>query len=53
MCYELPLDSIHVLYHQFMPYCNFEYTKAVTLHCGKVGGGKELGPTTQVTHLKL
>jgi len=21
----------------FMPYWNFEYTKAVTLHCGKSG----------------
>ena len=23
----------------FIPYQNFEYTKAVTLHCGKSGGG--------------
>ena len=23
----------------FIPYWNFEYTKAVTVHCGKVGGG--------------
>ena len=32
---------------------NFEYTKAVTLHCAKVGGGMDQGPTTQVTHLRL
>ena len=25
-----------------------EYTKAVTLHCAKVGGGMDQGPTTQV-----
>ena len=36
MFYGLPLDSIHVLLHW-----NLEYTKAVTLHCAKVGGGKD------------
>ena len=39
--------------HQFMPYWNFKYTKAVTLHCAKVGGGKDQGPTTQATYLSL
>ena len=29
-----------------------EYTKAVTLHCAKVRGGKDQGPATQVTHLR-
>ena len=33
----------------FMPYGNFEYTKAVTLHWGVVGQG----PATEVTHLGL
>ena len=36
-------------------YWNFEYTKAITLHCAKVGGGKDQGRTTntEVTHLRL
>ena len=37
--------------HEFMPCWNFEYTKAVTLHCAKVGGGMDQGPATKVTHL--
>ena len=32
-------------------YWNFEHTKAVTLHCAEVGGGKDRGPAIQVTHL--
>ena len=32
---DYPLGCICVLL--FMPYWNFEYTKAVTLHCGKSG----------------
>ena len=48
MYYGLHLDSIHV-----MLYWNFEYAKAVTLHCAEVGGDKDQGPTIQVTHLRL
>ena len=44
MYYGLSLDSIHVLLQEFMPYWSIEYTKAVTLHCAKVGGGKDQGP---------
>ena len=39
MYYGLPLDSIHVLLHEFMPYIGTLST--VTLHCAKVGGGKD------------
>ena len=42
MYYGLPLGSIHSLY--------FECTNAVTLHCAKVGGSMDQGPTTQVNH---
>ena len=35
----------------FMPYCNFEFTKAVNLHCGKGEGG--IDPATEVTHFGL
>ena len=35
----------------FMPYWNLEYTKALTLHCGKVGGG--IDPATEVSHFGL
>ena len=39
----------------FMPYWNFEHTKAVTLHFGKVGGGiyMYIDPATEVTHFGL
>ena len=37
-----------------MPYWNFEYTKAVTLHSTLlVGGGVGQDPATEVTHLRL
>ena len=39
--------------HCLHPHWNFEYTKAVTLYCAEVGGGKDQGPTTQVTHLRF
>ena len=32
---------------------NFEYTKAVTLHCARVGGGMDQGPLTQANHLRF
>ena len=35
----------------FMPYWNYEDTKALTLHCGKSGGG--IDPETEVTHFGL
>ena len=37
----------------FMPYWNFEYTKDVSLHCGKseVGGMGQV-PATEVRHFK-
>ena len=38
---------------EFIPYWNFEYTKTVTLHCAKVGGGMGQGPAIEVTHLRL
>ena len=38
--------SIHAL-------LELEYTKAVTLHCAKVRGGIDQGPTTQATYLSL
>ena len=42
------------LVNEFMPCIGtFEYTKVVTLHCTEVGGGKDQGPTAQVTHLRL
>ena len=57
-------ENIHVLWvtsghhhscivHEFIHYtCILStYTKAVTLHCAKVRGGKDQGPATQVTHL--
>ena len=47
--YGLPLDSIDIFYMN--SYWDFEYTKAVTLHCAKVGGGKDQGPATHMTHL--
>ena len=31
----------------------FEYTKAVTRDCVKVGGGLGQGPITEMTHLRL
>ena len=34
-----------------MPYWNFEYTKALTLHYVKVGGG--IYPATEITHFGL
>ena len=45
--------AIQQLLHEFISYWNFEYTKAVTQHCTKVGGGMDQGPATQVTHLRL
>ena len=47
------LDNIYVLYMNSCLILELKYTKAVTLHCAKVGGGKDQGPTTQVTHLRL
>ena len=35
----------------FMPYWNYEDTKALTLHCGKSGGG--IDPETEVIHFGL
>ena len=50
MYYGLPLDRIHVLFHEFIPYIGTLSTqKLVTLHCAKVGGGENQGPATQVT----
>ena len=49
---DYPLGSICVLL--FMPYWNFEYTKAVTLHgakSGKSGGSIDSG--TEVTNFGL
>ena len=36
----------------FMPYWNFEYTKAVINTVVKVGGGMGQDPATKVTHLQ-
>ena len=39
MCYLVyPWATFLYCLHAFTPYWNFEYTKAVTLHCAKVGG---------------
>ena len=40
------MTNLMCFYANFMPYWNFEYTKALTL---KVGGG--IDPATEVTHL--
>ena len=37
----------------FMPYLNFEYTKAVISTVENVGGGIGQGPATEVTHVGL
>ena len=46
----LTLKNTHAM-QVFMPYWKFEYTKDVTLHCGKSGGG--IDPATEVTHFGL
>ena len=46
---NLCMGSIFVL--NIMPYWNFEYTKALTLHYVKVGGG--IYPATEITHFGL
>ena len=48
---DYPLGSICVLL--FMPYWNFEYTKAVTLHRGKSGKSGRRYPGTEVTGFGL
>ena len=45
----LPLGSLHVMLHKFMPYIVHKSCKPI--HCAKVGGGMDQGPATQVTHL--
>ena len=45
---------ILTLVQLFMPYLNFEYTKAVvTYTVENVGGGIGQGPATEVTYLGL
>ena len=55
MYYGLPLGSIHLLLHEFIPYWNFENTQDVALYTvlkwEVVKTNK--GPATQVTHLRL
>ena len=54
MHYSEPLDGVYViLCTLFMPYWNFEYTKAVIYTVVKVGGGIGQDPATEVTHLRL
>ena len=56
MYYWMNSGNIHVYIsiHTFLIHAllgNFEVTEDVTLHCGKVGGGVDQGPATEVTHL--
>ena len=46
---DYPLGNICAFMQIFMPYWNFEYTKAVTLHHVKVEGS--IYPGTEVTNL--
>ena len=46
-------NAVFMFYASLMPYWNFDYTEAVTLHCGKVGSGIGQDPATEVTHFGL
>ena len=48
------VGGVHDTFVQlFMPYLNFEYTKAVAYALENVGGGIGQDPATEVTHLVL